>query len=422
MVRTLYHNCNLFRPATGSAEANSWILVEGRKFSKLGNGALPKADKSIDLGGRMVVPGLINAHTHLYSALAPRMPWPEKRPADFQEILRKVWWRLDRALDERSLRACVRLGLFEAIRTGCTTVIDHHSSPGIQEGALAIIAEEAEHAGIKTALSCEVSDRNGEDALEDAMDENLRSMRNYENHDNLRAIYGLHASFTLSEETIDQVLEILPFETPFHLHCAEAEIDNRDARESGFDSVVERLMSLGLLRPGTILAHGVHLQAMDVELIRDLGAYVVHCPQSNLHNGVGSANVGAMLAAGVKVGLGTDGFMSSLFAEAGFARKTGIAKGTLTPRMVGELLYNGNAAIASSIFKRPIGWLEEGEDADFVVLDGTDPVFPTGEIDQVISMGKVVCKKGVVCGMDSEALMTEADLEAARIWDRIYEL
>ena len=194
-------------------------------------------------------------------------------------------------------------------------------------------------------------------------------------------------------------------------------------RESGFDGVVDRLMSLGVLRPGCILAHGVHLQPVDLELIRDMGAFVVHCPQSNRFNGVGAADVGAMLAAGVKVGLGTDGFPSGLIVEAGFARETGIERGTLKPNQLGELLYNGNAAIASSVFHRPVGWLADGEDADFIVFSNSrDPLAPEGRLERVVSRGRTLFESDELPGTDEGALHAEADVEAERVWRRMGDL
>ncbi len=421
MPKTLFHNCKLNRPLSGEGTRdNAWILVEKGKVAKLGRGPQPRADTNIDLQGQRVLPGLINAHTHLYSALSGRMPWPTKRPTDFIQILKKIWWRLDRGLDEQSLRFSARLGLCEAIRRGTTTLIDHHSSPSIEEGAMAIIAEEAERLGIKVALACELSDRNGEVSLEDAMDENLRAMQNYAEHETLRGLYGLHASFTLSEESLDRALEVLPMDMPFHLHCAEAALDLEHAKKEGYESVVDRLAALGVLRPGSILAHCVHLMPGDAELICEMGAYVVHCPQSNTHNHVGVANVGAMMSCGARVGLGTDGFLSSMLTEAQFARNVGAAHGTLVPAKVGHLLFEGNAAIASSVFGRPIGWLNVGEDADFFVQDAEGGILdPKAKVLRVVSRGETVFENGEIPKLDRERLYAEAESEAARLWKRL---
>jgi len=424
LARTLFRNARLHRPAIDEGpQDGAWLLVEEGKLKKIGRGPEPTVDEVVDLEGQRVLPGLINAHTHLYSALAGRMPWPDKRPREFVEILRRIWWRLDRALDEDAVRTSARLGLYEALRRGCTTVIDHHSSPNFVEGSLALIAEEAEKLGMKIALACEVSDRDGEECLEDCMDENLRAMRGFEEHDSVRAVYGLHAGFTLTEESIEQALEVLPFDTPLHLHCAEALDDLEHARGLGYESVVDRLGALGALRPGTVLAHGVHLQPGDVELIREMGSFIVHCPQSNAHNRVGTADVGAMLGAGVKVGLGTDGFLTGMLAEAQFARDTGIAHGTLTPAKVGHLLFDGNPSIASTLFGRPVGWLTEGEDADFIVQERSGNVLdPSAKILRVVSRGRSVCELGRVAGVDAEALYAEAEQQAKRVWKRIADL
>ena len=425
MASVLYENCLLTRPACDeNAIPGAWMFVEGAILSRTGKGKPPadlvrQAERRVDLQGKRVVPGFVNAHTHLYSALAGRMPWPE-RPKGFTEILKQVWWRLDRALDERAVRFSARLGMVEALRRGCTTLLDHHSSPSIPEGSLAIIAEEAERLGMKVGLSIELSDRNGEEIMEDALDENLRGLQNYADHDHLRGIFGLHASFTLSDDSVDRFIEVLPFETPFHLHCAEAIDDLEHARADGHDSVVDRLAALGLLRPGSVLAHGVHLAPGDAELIREMGAFVVHCPQSNAHNRVGTADVGALLGSGVKVGLGTDGFASGMLTEAQFARDTGISHGTLAPGRVSELLFLHNPSIAGSVFGHAIGRLAEGEEADFLVYEPTQHLLdPDAKLLRVVSRGRTVVENGELLDLDLAELHEEADDEAKRLWKRV---
>ncbi len=429
MASVLYENCLLTRPACeDEAIAGAWMYVEGAILSRAGKGKVPadlagKAERRVDLAGKRVVPGFVNAHTHLYSALAGRMPWPKQKPDGFTEILKRIWWRLDRALDERAVRLSARLGLAEALRRGCTTLLDHHSSPAVPEGALAIIADEAERFGMKVGLAIELSDRNGEEIMEDALDENLRALQNYADHDHLRGIFGLHASFTLSDDTVDRFMEVLPFETPFHLHCAEAVDDLEHARAQGYESVVDRLAALGLLRPGSILAHGVHLAPGDAELIREMGAFLVHCPQSNAHNRVGTADVGALLGSGVKVGLGTDGFASGMLTEAQFARDTGVSHGTLTPGKVGELLFLHNPSIAGSLFGHAVGRLAEGEEADFLVYEPTEHLLdPEAKLLRVVCRGRTVYKDGEFLDMDLAELHSEVDDEAKRIWKRIAAL
>lgn len=427
MPSSLYTNCLLTRPAVeNEVRENAWLLLEDGRVAAVGDGSPPEGlevERRVDLAGARVVPGFVNAHTHLYSALAPRLKWPAKRPAEFLGILEQIWWKLDRALDERSLRVSARLGLVEALRHGVTTVVDHHSSPEIHEGALDIIAEEARRLGLKVAVAIELTDRNGEDCLDDTLDENLRALQVYDDAEDVAALFGMHASFTVSEETLDKVLEVLPFETPFHLHCAEAEIDQKHAAKLGYESVVDRLGVMGLLRPGTLLAHGVHLQPGDAALIREMGAYLVHCPQSNAHNRVGTADVGALLGEGVKVGLGTDGFLSGMLTEAQFARDTGVSHGTLTPARVGELLFLHNASIVSSVFGRALGRLELGEDADFAVLEPTSHLLdPAARVLRVVSRGRTVYENGQVLDLDLAELHAEADAEAKRLGERISAL
>lgn len=424
MARTLFADGVVHRPLSGEPPLEpGWLLVEGERLLAVGAGEAPVADETVDLAGAEVWPGLVNAHTHLYGALAGRLPWPAARPHGLPRILEEIWWRLDRALDARAIRISARLGLVEALRHGTTTVIDHHSSPLATPSSLDLVAREAQALGVKVGLAFEVSDRNGELPFQLGLDENLRALGAYATSPSARALCGLHASFTLSEESLERVADAVPFETAFHLHCAEAEEDLAHARSLGYESVVDRLASQGILRPGTLLAHCVHLAPGDAELIAEIGAYVAHCPQSNAHNQVGTADVMAMLGAGVRVGLGSDGFASGMLTEARFARDVGAERGTLLPRRAGELLMAGGAAIASSVFGRPLGRLEAGEDADFIVLEpGEGGLSPRRRIRRVVSRGRTACLDGAPAGVDLATLRAEADAEAARLWERIQAL
>ena len=258
--------------------------------------------------------GVVNAHTHLYSGLAPfGMPAPAEPPADFMAILEQVWWKLDRALDAQALRMSARWYVAEALQLGTVGLIDHHESPNLIEGSLDILADVCQAAGLPAVLCYGASERNGgRDEARRGLAECRRLIENNQ-RPLVRGVVGLHASFTVSDDTIrDAAALCRELGTVLHVHVAEDSADVADARRRGWDGPLERLERLGALPPGSILAHGVKLSVAQVRRADELGCWLVHNPRSNLGNRVGYAGA---LRASARVALGTDGFASDLAAE-----------------------------------------------------------------------------------------------------------
>jgi len=256
----------------------------------------------------------VNAHTHLYSGLAPLgMPAPAPAPENFVQILERVWWRLDRALDARSLRAAARYYVAHALRLGTVALIDHHESPNCIEGSLDVLADACQELGMPALLCYGATERNGErDEARRGLDECRRFI--HENRRPLvRGLVGLHASFTVSDETIrDAGTLCAELGTVLHVHLAEDRADVDDARRRGYEGPLERLVALGTLPEGSILAHGVHLAGAQVREAATHGWWLVQNPRSNRGNRVGYP---AALGASGRVALGTDGYPSDGAAE-----------------------------------------------------------------------------------------------------------
>ena len=270
--------------------------------------------------------GWINAHTHLYSGLVPfGMPAPAAAPRNFLEILERVWWRLDRALDEDSLRAAARYYVAEARAHGTIALIDHHESPEFIEGSLDVLADACEEMGMRALLCYGATERNdGRDEARRGLAENRRFIEsNARPH--VSGVVGLHASFTVSDDTLREAGELArDLGTVVHVHVAEDEADVRDARERGYQSPLDRLLRTEALPRGSILAHGVHLTAEEVRQCEHLGLWIVQNPRSNRANGVGYP---VALRESSRVALGTDGFPSDLQAECAALRQEVAAHG-----------------------------------------------------------------------------------------------
>jgi len=148
---------------------------------------------------------MINAHHHLYSALAVGMPLPKNNPTNFTEILQEVWWKMDLALDRDSTQACFEAGLLDSLKAGTTTIIDHHCSPSFIKGSLSLLAETGEKLGLNTSVAFEISDRNGEEKFEASLQENLDTVRKFSSTPHVHPMLGLHASFTLTDASLKKI-------------------------------------------------------------------------------------------------------------------------------------------------------------------------------------------------------------------------
>ncbi len=257
----------------------------------------------------------VNAHTHFYSALAPlEMPAHEPKPSTFVEILQRVWWRLDRALDGDSLRAAARLYAAEAVELGTHAVVDHHESPRFIEGSLDVIADACQEFGLRAVVCYGATERN--DGRAEAL-RGLKECRRFIDSNQrplVRGVVGLHAAFTVSDETIRDAASLArERNTVLHIHVAEDGIDVQDARDRGYDGVIDRLEKLGAMIPGSVFAHGIHLSREEVQRCAAARCWLVQNPRSNRGNGVGYPQA---LRHSDRVALGTDGYPADMKEEA----------------------------------------------------------------------------------------------------------
>ena len=411
----------------------SELRIEGDRIVERGPALTSgPGEEVLDLAGALVLPGLVNAHTHLYSALARGMPGPTDPPRGFVEILEKVWWRLDRALDEESVHLSGLVGAIEAARSGTTTVFDHHASPSCVRGSLDMLRRATEEVGIRSVLCYETTDRNGLEGRDAGVAEN-RAFLAAGPTALTRGMVGAHASFTLSDESLDRLAgTVREAGSSLHVHVAEDRADVEDCRGRCGAGVVERLRLHGLLGPGTMLVHGVHLTAAELREAQDAGAWLVHCPRSNMNNAVGQAPTTAFRRAA----LGTDGLDQDMLAEARVAflkmREAGRADASaaaLATVVVGHRL-------AGAFFGLPLGRLDASSPADLVVLDYR-PLTPLtaanvaghvlfgldrSHVRSTMVAGRFVVRDRAVTTVDEAAVFARARAAAERLWDRMQQL
>jgi cytosine/adenosine deaminase-related metal-dependent hydrolase len=381
------------------ARGRSVAIVEGRVAAAAPEGAARLACADGEIG-----PGAVCAHTHLYSGLARYgMPPPVSPPANFLEILQKVWWRLDRALDSESLAAAARDTVARALLAGTTTLVDHHESPNLIAGSLAILAEACEELGVRALVCYGASERNfGRDEAR----RGLAECRRVAASPLIRGLVGLHASFTVSDQTAREAGALArELGTVVHVHLAEDQADVDDARRRGFPGPLERLLSLDALPPGSILAHGVRLSRDQVRRAADAGCWFVHNPRSNEGNRVGYAGA---LSAAKRVALGTDGWDADMAAEDAALRR--LAEQNDDTDVGGRLALGG--ALAAERFGAEAEPMAPGALGDLVVRRN-------GAVRHVVVGGRVVVENGTLATADTELITARARAEAARLWSRM---
>jgi putative selenium metabolism protein SsnA len=415
-----------------SADRSS-LRVQGDRIVERGAslGAQP-GEETLDLAGAVVMPGLANAHTHLYSALARGMPPPRAAPRSFLEVLERVWWRLDRALDEEAIYLSGLAGAIEAALSGTTLLVDHHASPSFVRGSLGALRRGLEEVGLRSVLCYEVTDRNGREGRDQGIEENREFLASGATP-LTRGMFGAHASFTLSEDSLAMIASAAgTVGAGLHVHVAEDKADVEHCRSAHGRSLPERFDRHGLLGPRALLAHCVHLSADEAAGIQARGAWIAHNPRSNMNNAVGYAPVEALKRAA----LGTDGIDEDMMAEtkAAFLRMRDAGRPDAATAAVA--LLAGGHRLASELLGLPFGRLDAGAPADLVVLDYRSPTPLTADnvvghllfgldrshVSSVMVAGRFVVRDRRILGVDAEAVQERARHAAREVWARMERL
>ena len=241
--------------------------------------------EDIDTCGRVITIPNINFHDHFYSRLAKGLSIKGETD-NFQNILKNLWWKLDMILDKEMIKASAQMAALESIRNGVTYIFDHHSSPKKANGSLGIIAEVLNKIGIRGVLCFEITDRNGKKLADDGLKENEYFLGNSID-ENINGMLGLHASFTLKDESLQSAAEIVnQLNIGIHIHICEDKVDREISLKDYSNLPVERLDHFGLLNDKSILAHGIHLTETDFSLVEKAGSAFVYNPDSNMNNAV----------------------------------------------------------------------------------------------------------------------------------------
>ena len=417
--------------------ASADVVIDGDRIAAVGPAppGLPRRDCS----GTLVMPGNVCAHTHLYSALSRGMPYRLDPPGNFLQILQRIWWRLDRALDEPSIRMSALAGGLDALLAGTTTVFDHHASPNFIDGSLDVIASALDELGLRSVLCYEVTDRDGKERAAAGIAENSRFLA--AGRPLARGLMGAHASFTMSDATLEACAgAAAQAGAGVHIHVAEDAADQRDALAGHGCSVVDRLARAGVVTERALLAHCVHVGSRERDILLDSGATIAHNARSNMNNAVGHSPVTggggelSALAGTGRIALGTDGIGGDMITEsqAAFfrAREASLAAPPSWP--LDHLAASSRAA--GRVFGEPLlGRIVAGAPADITVLDYPAPTpvsagnlaghwifgLSPRQVRDVLVAGELVVADRRSTRVDTARLAAEAAIEADRLWTRL---
>lgn len=418
------------------------LLIDGEVIKAVGTtaelrSAHPDA-QFIDAGGGIILPGFINAHSHIYSAFSRGLNIKGYNPKGFLGILDGLWWTIDRHLTVADSLASARAIYLDCIRCGVTTFYDHHASFGEIEGSLDALAQAAEESGIRTALCYEVSDRDGAAKSCASIEENARFIKQCRAKPEraIRGLMGMHASFTISDETMKRCVEATPEDTGFHIHVAEGIDDQLLCLKEHAKRVVYRLHDWGILKPSTITGHCIHVTPGEMDLLAETGTMVVHNPESNMGNAVGCPPTLEMMRRGILCGLGTDGYTCDMLESlkvANILHKHHLCDGTVAWSECPQMLFENNAAMVERTFGVKTGVLEAGASADVIVMD-YNPITPmdAGNLNShllfgchghdtvtTIARGRVLMQNRKVLTMNAAEVAEQARERSAELWTRI---
>ena len=415
------------------------VVIEGTKIREIGKTAELKAKypeaEFIDAKGGVIMPAFINAHTHIYSALARGLSIKGNNPTNFYEVLDGTWWAIDRRLTLKGTRASADALYIDCIKQGVTTIFDHHASYAEIPGTLHTIAESAKKFGIRSCLCYEVSDRDGEEKCLQAIQENADFITECEQRKDpmLAAMFGGHALFTISDKTFDRMVEANNGRTGYHIHVSEGMNDVYDSLQKYGRRPVQRLQDHGILGEKTILGHCIHVNSAEIEIIKNTNTMVVNNPESNMSNAVGTCPVLPLYKAGILLGMGTDAYTNDMLESlkvALCAQRQNACLPNVAWCEVTDMLFKNNAKIGAKYFPDELGVLKAGAAADVIVMD-YKPFTPfsdanidghmifgmTGrQCQTTIANGKLLMKDRELIGIDEEAENAHILEEAKKLW------
>jgi len=390
----------------------------------------------IDAAGKIAIPGLICAHNHMYGVLSHGMP-VRNPPTTFRGFLKDFWWpQVEDRLGQREISAATEFACAQMAKSGTTTFADILEAPNSMPGALNTEASIVQKSGLRAILSFEASERAGAKRAEESLGENLRFIQKWNRKKGLlRGMMCTHTLFTCSTEFLQKAKELAAeHHVGIHIHLEEAR-DEIDYAMRAYDKLpVEVYEEIGFLAPDLLASQCVQTRPEEIKLLKKYDVKLAHMPLSNCEVGGGVAPLNEFLDSGLTVGLGTDGYVTDMFEvmRAAFLIHKGHRQdATLIPAHVAFELATISGAKALGMGD-DIGSLEEGKQADMLLLDRTFPTPVTTEnvfaqlvtfgsgnlVDAVIVSGRTIVANHKVRTLNEQDAREKCSRVAARFWEK----
>jgi putative selenium metabolism protein SsnA len=422
--------------------ADGSIAVEDGRIVSVKRGKAKtrsKPEEVIDARGKIVMPGLVCSHTHLYGMLLRGAPLKIEPPTDFSQILQRVWWPMDEAMTKEDAYASALISCLEFIKTGTTMFADTFSGPNAVTGVLDRIAAAVGQSGMRGIIAFEATERHTHAEGAKGTKENERFIRKVkkERMHRVRGMFSIHASFTVSDELIHYVRELASrYKVPITIHTSEGLVDVYHSLERFGKRTIERLNDEGLLAQDVVLAHCVQVNDDELAILKKTGAKVAHNPMSNMLNAAGVAPVVKMLLMGIPVGLGNDGYIFDGFENlraAFLLHKVALRD----PRVISPIQALEMATIRGAELYglgNELGSIESGKLADIIIIDPAIAPTPVrsesvvghivntidgDDVETVVVGGKIVMRERKMQTLDEADAVKAARKSAEKLWQKL---
>lgn len=393
-----------------------------------------QGDEVIDFKGDLLLPGFVCAHAHIYSIFARGLILPFN-PKNFQEILDQMWWKLDSRLTNEMTYYSGIAASYEFLLNGVTTVIDHHAS-GQVLGSLDSLSQAVSGvANIRGIYCFETSDRFD---VRECIKENVAFAYNKFLPKNVKGLFGMHASCSLSDETL-QLIKEFSEDLPLHVHVAESKMDEDDSKNKYKMNILNRFEKAGILKENSLIVHGVHLSDEELEIAKKHKCVMVVNTTSNMNNAVGLPNVKAYLDKGLPVMVGNDGLNSNMASEYMNVFYTSHLKNESPIQLnLGDVLnmIKTSYKYISNTFGIKLGEISKGFEADmlrakytpFTKMDFTNAfghifygLFPNFKPSDVFIGGNYQVKNYQIVNQKLNAEFQKCPLIAEKLWKSLKE-